>query len=89
MYTTTSEDIGLGDIVAVNIPAQAATVKEGMVIGSHYDRLGRLVLEIQFDGGVQYNAWSSQVQKIRRTTTYYHPSLPTHTRRFVQRYIEF
>jgi len=31
--------IQLGDIVSVNIPAQAAAVREGMVVGSHYDRL--------------------------------------------------
>ncbi|KAG8810596.1 hypothetical protein FRC19_004425 [Serendipita sp. 401] len=88
MYTSTTEDVGLGDIVSVNIPAQAASVREGMVVGSHYDRLGRLVLEIQFDGGVMYNAWSTQVQKVRRTTTYYQP-YPTHTRRYVHRYLEY
>lgn len=88
MYSTTNEDVGLGDIVSVNIPAQAAAVREGMVVGSHYDRLGRLVLEIQLDGGLHYNAWSNQVQKVRRTTTYYQP-LPTHTRRYVHRYLEY
>ncbi|KAF8488996.1 hypothetical protein JB92DRAFT_2756443, partial [Gautieria morchelliformis] len=64
-----------GDIVAVNV--QTYGRREGLVVGSHIDMLGRHIVEIQFDPGDLYNAWYPTVTRVRRTTYYLPPARRT------------
>ncbi|KAK7029406.1 hypothetical protein VNI00_014660 [Paramarasmius palmivorus] len=50
-----TEDILPGDIVAVNNGFSGR--REGLVVGSHIDYLGRQIIEVQMDGGEVYNHW--------------------------------
>ncbi|KIO15542.1 hypothetical protein M407DRAFT_34865 [Tulasnella calospora MUT 4182] len=45
-----------GDVVAVNTPTHGQ--REGLVVGTHLDNVGRQIVEIQFDRpGDYYYAW--------------------------------
>ena len=69
-HTTTTTDIIPGDVVAVNVEHSR---REGLVVGHHYDALGRHIVEVQLDGYPgYYHAWYPQVTRVRRTTTYQH-----------------
>ncbi|CAE6523437.1 unnamed protein product [Rhizoctonia solani] len=61
-------DIIPGDVVAVNVDHSR---REGLVVGHHYDALGRHIVEVQLDGYPNYyHAWMPTVTRVRRTTTY-------------------
>jgi len=60
-----SDAIAAGDVVAVNVPHVGK--KEGLVVGSHYDYMGRQILEIRFDAGDYYRAWYPTVTRVKRT----------------------
>jgi len=60
-----NEDIVPGDIVTVNHGNYGR--REGLVIGSHHDHLGRHVVEVQFDQGDIYQAWYPSVTRVKRT----------------------
>ncbi|QRV72811.1 hypothetical protein RhiJN_00825 [Ceratobasidium sp. AG-Ba] len=66
-----ASDIIPGDIVAVNVQH---TRREGLVVGHHYDALGRHIVEVQIDGYPDYyHAWYPQVTRIRRSTVVHAP----------------
>ncbi|KAB5595412.1 hypothetical protein CTheo_1089 [Ceratobasidium theobromae] len=66
-------DIIPGDIVAVNVDHGR---REGLVVGHHYDALGRHIVEVQLEGYPSYyHAWYPTVTRIRRTTTYHQPAV--------------
>ncbi|RDB20035.1 hypothetical protein Hypma_012984 [Hypsizygus marmoreus] len=65
------EDITPGDIVAVRHGLKGR--QEGLVIGSHVDRLGRQIIEVQLENEV-YRALYPQVTHVRRTISYTRPS---------------
>ncbi|KAF8908392.1 hypothetical protein CPB85DRAFT_1436176 [Mucidula mucida] len=73
-----TDDIIPGDVVAVN--HGIAGRKEGLVIGSHYDYMGRQILEVQLEHEV-YNAWYPSVTRVRRTVSYNKPLTLGTTRR--------
>ncbi|KIJ57177.1 hypothetical protein M422DRAFT_23275 [Sphaerobolus stellatus SS14] len=62
-----SELIIPGDYVVVSRYGS----REGLVIGSHYDSLGRHILEVEFEPRNVYHAYYPTVTRVRRTTTYY------------------
>ncbi|KIY70349.1 hypothetical protein CYLTODRAFT_488150 [Cylindrobasidium torrendii FP15055 ss-10] len=70
-YTTTTDmgpsDIIAGDVVQVN---NGLSRKEGIVVGNHYDYLGRQIVEVQLDTHEVYNAWYPTVTRVRRTVSY-------------------
>ncbi|TFK46933.1 hypothetical protein OE88DRAFT_1666730 [Heliocybe sulcata] len=60
-----NDDIAPGDIVAVQHSQYGK--REGLVVGSHYDYAGRLVVEVQMEPGEVYHTWAPTVTRIRRT----------------------
>ncbi|KAI9508143.1 hypothetical protein F5148DRAFT_1284400 [Russula earlei] len=60
-----SDDITPGDIVTVNNGVYGR--REGLVIGSYYDYLGRQIVEVQFEPGDVYRAWYPSVTRVKRT----------------------
>lgn len=56
-----------GDVVVVSHYGS----REGYVVGSHYDSLGRHIVEVEFQPHEVYHAWYPTVRVVRRTTTYY------------------
>ncbi|KAJ8518885.1 hypothetical protein ONZ45_g4113 [Pleurotus djamor] len=79
-----SEEIVLGDIVAVNHGSYGRT--EGLVIGTHVDYAGRQIVEVQLQPGEIYNAWYPTVTRVKRTISYTRPQ-PRH--RTVERRIYY
>ncbi|KAF9498637.1 hypothetical protein BDN71DRAFT_1587310 [Pleurotus eryngii] len=77
-----SDDIVLGDIVAVNHGTYGRT--EGLVIGSHVDYAGRQIIEVQLQPGEVYNAWYPSVTRVKRTISYTRPQA---SRRTIERRI--
>ncbi|KAF8520813.1 hypothetical protein BU17DRAFT_88732 [Hysterangium stoloniferum] len=66
-----------GELVAVSV--QAYGRREGIVLGSHFDPIGRHYVEVRFDQGDCYNAWYPTVTRVRRTTYYLPPVQRTTT----------
>ncbi|KAF9651187.1 hypothetical protein BDM02DRAFT_3091560, partial [Thelephora ganbajun] len=64
-----------GDIVAVN--NGFAGRREGLVVGSHIDHLGRQIIEVQLDSHV-VNYWYPQVTRVKRTISYAQPVRPAY-----------
>ncbi|KAG8999088.1 hypothetical protein FRB94_003338 [Tulasnella sp. JGI-2019a] len=62
-----------GDVVSVNVPNEGQ--REGLVIGTTTDSVGRQVVEIQFDPArPYYRAWYPAVRRVRRAVGYnYYP----------------
>ncbi|KAN0128583.1 hypothetical protein V8E53_013628 [Lactarius tabidus] len=60
-----SDDIVPGDVVSVNYGNHGR--REGLVIGSHTDHLGRHVVEVQLDHGEIYQTWYPSVTRVKRT----------------------
>jgi len=61
-----------GDYVAVSLALSGGIgQKEGTVVGSHYDHLGRHIVHVQLDEGGYQDAWSPHVTRIKKTTRYY------------------
>ncbi|KIO12530.1 hypothetical protein M404DRAFT_124479 [Pisolithus tinctorius Marx 270] len=77
-----SGEITPGDIVAVNHDRYGR--KEGLVVGSFTDSLGRQILEVQLEAGEMYRAWYPTVTRVKRTITY---SRPVTKQRTVERQI--
>ncbi|KAG6860839.1 hypothetical protein C0995_006977 [Termitomyces sp. Mi166 len=67
------DEIVPGDIVAVRHGMKGR--QEGLVVGSHYDHMGRQVIEVQLDGSEVYRVYYPHVMRVRRTISYSHPSL--------------
>ncbi|KAI6130271.1 hypothetical protein EDD16DRAFT_1078026 [Pisolithus croceorrhizus] len=66
-----SGEITPGDIVSVNHDRYGR--KEGLVVGSFTDSVGRQILEVQLEAGELYRAWYPTVTRVRRTVTYTRP----------------
>lgn len=66
-----SGEITPGEIVSVNHDRYGR--KEGLVVGSFTDSVGRQILEVQLEAGEVYRAWSPTVTRVRRTVTYTRP----------------
>ncbi|KAF8607806.1 hypothetical protein BDV93DRAFT_552628 [Ceratobasidium sp. AG-I] len=65
---TYGNDIINGDVVAVTIQHSR---REGLVVGHHYDALGRHIVEVQVEGYPDYyHAWYPTVTRVRRTVSY-------------------
>ncbi|KIK64741.1 hypothetical protein GYMLUDRAFT_39703 [Collybiopsis luxurians FD-317 M1] len=67
-----AEDIYPGDVVAVN--HGLAGRKEGLVVGSHIDYLGRQIIEVQLDSSEVYHAWYPTVTRVKRVVSYQRPN---------------
>ncbi|KAG8956592.1 hypothetical protein FRC04_000070 [Tulasnella sp. 424] len=82
-----------GDVVAVNTPTHGK--REGLVVGTHFDNVGRQIVEIQFDRpGDYYHAWHPLVTRVRRYTQgslpYGHWHAPHHhDRRTIERHVHY
>ncbi|KAF8559148.1 hypothetical protein OG21DRAFT_1503607 [Imleria badia] len=83
-YKSVSGDITPGDIVAVNHDRYGR--KEGLVVGSFTDSVGRQILEVQLEPHEIYQAWYPTVTRVRRTVSYSRPP-PTIKQRTVERRI--
>ncbi|KAI0797184.1 hypothetical protein C8Q75DRAFT_743738 [Abortiporus biennis] len=70
-----------GDIVSVQRPGTDR--RDGLVVGSHVDYLGRQILEVQMDPGEIYHAWYPTVTRVKRTISY----VPTTQKRTIERRI--
>ncbi|KAI5893198.1 uncharacterized protein SCHCODRAFT_02621121 [Schizophyllum commune H4-8] len=81
------EEILLGDIVSVNHGFSGR--KEGLVIGSHIDYLGRQIVEVQLEPGEVYHAWYPTVTRVKRTIAVQRPAMlpPARSHRTVERRI--
>jgi len=79
-----SGEITPGDIVAVNHDRYGR--KEGLVVGSFTDPVGRQILEVQLEPNEIYQAWYPTVTRVRRTVSYVRPP-PTVKQRTVERRI--
>ncbi|KAK7470052.1 hypothetical protein VKT23_001490 [Stygiomarasmius scandens] len=58
-----AEEIIPGDIVAINHALSGR--REGLVVGSHIDYLGRQIVEVQLENEL-YHAWYPTVTRIKR-----------------------
>jgi len=68
------DDLLPGDVVSVNVGN--GNKREGLVIGSQVDHLGRQVVEVQFERpGEYYKTWYPYVTRVRRAA-YAAPYLP-------------
>ncbi|KAG8975354.1 hypothetical protein FRB90_009556, partial [Tulasnella sp. 427] len=79
-----------GDVVAVNTPNSGK--REGLVVGTHFDNVGRQIVEIQFDRpGDYYYAWHPLVTRVRRyaNTLPYHHYHPRQDRRTLERHVHY
>ncbi|KAF5371287.1 hypothetical protein D9758_004245 [Tetrapyrgos nigripes] len=75
-----------GDIVAVNHAMSGR--REGLVVGSHIDYLGRQIIEVQLENEL-YHAWYPTVTRVKRIA-YRHPTIqPVRTTRTIERRIFF
>ncbi|KAG8865369.1 hypothetical protein FRB96_000259 [Tulasnella sp. 330] len=63
-----------GDVVSVNVPNEGQ--REGLVVGTSLDNVGRQIVEIRFDlpQPHYYRAWYPLVRRVRRQVGYqYYP----------------
>lgn len=72
--STYDDSIYPGDIVAVN---HGLGRREGLVVGSHVDHLGRQIVEVQLESQV-VNYWYPQVTRVKRTVSYGQPARPAY-----------
>jgi len=77
-------EITPGEIVAVNHDRYGR--REGLVVGSFTDSIGRQILEVQLEANEIYQAWSPTVTRVRRTVSYSRPA-PVVKQRTVERRI--
>jgi len=74
---SSDDSIYPGDIVAVN---NGLGRREGLVVGSHTDHLGRQIVEVQLDSQV-VNYWYPHVTRVvrkQRVVSYDHPVRPAY-----------
>ncbi|KAH9833771.1 uncharacterized protein C8Q71DRAFT_174134 [Rhodofomes roseus] len=72
-----------GDIVAVH---HAGSRREGLVVATSDDHLGRRTLEVQLEPTEPlYRTYAPMVTRVKRTVSYIRPTLPQ--RRSVERYV--
>jgi len=86
-----AQDFLPGDVVSVDVPNEGK--REGLVIGTTIDNVGRQIVEIQFDRPRPYRVWypypDTYVRRVRRSVAYSAPYPHYHKAGLVERQVHY